>query len=75
MSQKLPVGSFKWIEDTSQFYKNFIVIYREYSGEGYFFEVDVQYLEELDELYFDLPFLPKRIENEKVEKLCSQLSW
>ena len=39
-----------------------------------FSEVDVQYLEELDELYFDLPFLPKRIENEKVEKLCSQLS-
>ena len=27
--------------------------------EGYFFEVDIQYLEKLDELDNDLPFLPK----------------
>ena len=74
MPQKLPVGSFKWVEDTSQFYKKFIVIYSEYSGKDIFSEVDVQYLEELQELYFDLPFLPKRMEIEKVEKLCSQLS-
>ena len=36
---------------------------------GYFLEVDVQYIEELDELHNDLPFLPERMKIEKVEKL------
>ena len=29
MSQKLPVSNFDWIEDTSQYNKNFIKIYKE----------------------------------------------
>ena len=35
--------------------------YNEESNEGYFLEVDVQYLEKLQKLYNDLPFLPKRM--------------
>ena len=57
------------IKDTSQFNKNFIKNYSEERDEGYFFEVDVQYLEKLRELHNDLPFLPKRIKIENWESL------
>ena len=43
MSQKLPANGFEWIEDTSQFNKVFIKIYKEEKDEGYFLEVVVQY--------------------------------
>ena len=36
--------------------------------EGHFLEVDVKYLEKLDELHNDLPFLTERMKIEKVEK-------
>ena len=58
MSQKLPVNNFEWIKDTSKFNEDFIKNYNEESDEGYFLEVDVQYLERLHELHNDLPFLP-----------------
>ena len=73
MSQKLPVNNFEWIKDTSQFNEDFIKNYNEESDEGYFFEVDVQYLEKLHELHNDLPFLPERMKIEKVEKLVANL--
>ena len=44
MSQNLPVGVFKYVENTHQFYKDFIKNCNEYSDGGYFLEVDVQYL-------------------------------
>ena len=54
MLQKLPANNFEWIKDTSQFNKDFIKNYNEKSDEGYFLEVDVQYLEKLHELHNDL---------------------
>ena len=42
--------------------------YHEESDEGYFLEVDVQYLEKLHELHNDIPFSPERKKIEKVEK-------
>ena len=54
MSQKLLVYNFEWIKDTSQFNEDFIKDYNEESDEGYFNEVDVQYIEKLQ-------FLPKRM--------------
>ena len=51
MSQKLPVSNFESIEDPSQFNKKFIKNYNEESDEGYFLEVDAEYLEKLHELY------------------------
>ena len=42
--------------------------YHEESDEGYFLEVDVQYLEKLLELHNDIPFSPERKKIEKVEK-------
>ena len=50
MSQKLSVNKFQWVEDTSQFNKDFIKSYNEESDEGYFLEVDGQYPQKLDEL-------------------------
>ena len=53
--------------------KIFIKNYNEESDEGYFLEVDVQYPEKLHEIHNDLPFLPERMEIEKVEKLFNNL--
>ena len=44
MSQKLPVNNFERIKNISQCNKYFIKNYNEKSHEGYFLEVNVQYL-------------------------------
>ena len=59
MSRKLLLN--EWIKDTSQFNEYFIKIYNEENDEGYFFEVDVQYPENLHDLHNDLPFLLERM--------------
>ena len=45
MSQKLPVDSFKWVEedDLLKFNKSFIKNYDENSDKGYILEVNVEY--------------------------------
>ena len=65
--------NFERIKDTSQFNEDFIINYNEKSDEGYFREVDVQYLENLQEIYNYLQFLPERMKIEKVEKLVANL--
>ena len=50
MSHILLLGTFKWVEKTSQFSKDFIENYNEDKDIGYFLEVDLQYTEELHEL-------------------------
>ena len=57
MSEKLPVDSFKWVENASQFDKDFIENYNEDSDEGYILEIDIQYPKELHDLHNDLDFL------------------
>ena len=42
ISQKLPLNDSEWLEDTSQFNKDFIKNCNEENDEGYFLEVDVQ---------------------------------
>ena len=73
MSQKLPVNNFEWIKDTSQVNEAFIKSYNKGIDEGYFLEVDVQYLEILRKLHNDLPFLPEGMKTGKVEKLVADL--
>ena len=68
MLQKLPVNNFEWMEDTSEFNEDFIKHYNEESCAGSFLEVDTQYLEILHELHNVLPFLPERMQIEKVDK-------
>ena len=45
MSQKLLINNCEWINDTSQFYEDFLENYNEESNKGCFLEVDVKYLE------------------------------
>ena len=59
MSQKLPVNSFEWIKNNSQFNEYFI---KKYNDKGYFREVDVQYFEKLHKVHNDLRFLSERME-------------
>ena len=54
-------------------YAEIIFLNYEESDEGYFFKVDVQYLEKLHEVHNDLPFLPERMKIEKVVKLVTNL--
>ena len=69
MSQMLPVNGFKEVEYTSQFTKDFLKNYNEDSDEGCFFEVDVQYLENLHNLFNYLVFLPERMKLKMPKKL------
>ena len=57
---KASVNNFVWIENTSQFNEDFIKNYNEESEEGYFLEVNVQYLKKLDEFYNNLPSLQEK---------------
>ena len=66
MSRNLPVNNFKWVEKTSAFNEDFVKSYNDESEEGYFLDVDVQYPENLHNLYNDLPFLSERMKIEKV---------
>ena len=68
VSQKLSLNGFMWAEDLSDF-----VIYNEKSKEGYSLEVDIQYLKNLHNIRNDLPFLPERMNIEKVEKVIPNL--
>ena len=73
MSEKLPVNNFERIKVTFQFNEDFIKNYNEESDEGYYLEVNVQYLDKLYELHNDLPFLLERMKIKKVEKLAANL--
>ena len=59
MSLSLPVSNFEWIEDTFQFNEDYVRSYDEGSDEGYFLQVDVQYLKNLHERHNNLLFLPE----------------
>ena len=73
MSQKLLLKYFKWVEDVSELNEDFIKCYSDGSDERYFLEVDVQYPENLHNLYYGLSLLPKRIKIKKVDKLLGNL--
>ena len=73
MSQKLPVNSFKWIEDTSRISEEFIKNYNENNNKGYTLEVDVKYPKKLHDLHSDFPFLPKGMKIDKCKKLVCNL--
>ena len=73
MPQKLPVDNFEWIKDTSQYNEDLIKSYNGESDEGYFLDVDFQFLEKLHELHNDLPFLPERIKIQIFKNLVVNL--
>ena len=61
MLQKLPVNNFDLIKETSQFNEDFTKNYTEENDDGYFLEVDVQYLKKLHQFHNDLSFLIERM--------------
>ena len=64
--EKFPVAGFKWVENTSQFNKNFKKKKKKCSDdsdEEYFLESDFKCYEKLHDLNNDSPFLPERIKN------------
>ena len=67
MSQKVSVNDFKWVEDTSKFNEDFIKYYNNEGDEEYFLGVDVQYPENLYNLYKDLTFLRERVKIGNIE--------
>ena len=73
VSQKSPVNDFKWVEDTSQFTKDFMENYNEDKDESYFLEVDVQYHQKLYNLHNDLPSRYESMKIENIEKLLANL--
>ena len=73
MLQKLPVKNFEWIEDSSQFNKDFVKNYNEESDKRYSIKVDVQYTKKVQEIHNDLLFLWENRKIEKEEKLVANL--
>ena len=73
MSQKLPVNGFKWVNDISGINEEFIKNYDENNDQLYILEVDVKYPKKLHDFHSDLPFLPKRMEIDKCNKLACNL--
>ena len=67
MSQRLPLGGFKRVEETSQFKEDLIKSYND-DIDNAFPEVDVKYPENLHNLHNDLPSLNEIMIIEKVEK-------
>ena len=67
MSQKLPVNGFTWVDE------RFIKDYDKNSNNGYFLEVDVEYLKKLFKLHSDLSFLPERNKIKKCNKLACNI--
>ena len=63
ISQNLPLGCFKWVEEISQSNKGFIKSYNLDSDMEYFLEGDIHYLEELHRLHNDLLFFTRKNEN------------
>ena len=73
MSQKFPVGDFKWKKNISKFNEGFIKNYDEDSDKGYLFEADVEYPMCLHDLHSDLLFLSERMKIDKCSKLACNL--
>ena len=70
----VPINNFEWIKNAFQFNEDFMKNHNQKSDEGYFLEKYIlKNFEQLQELYNDLPFLPKRMKIGKVEKLVANL--
>ena len=72
MSQKLPVDSFEWVEDTWRSWR-FHGKLQWKSYEGNFLKIYVMYPEKLHEIHNDLSFLTERMEFEKIKKFVANL--
>ena len=58
MSQYLPYGGFKWLNNVDKFD---VMSINDKSPTGYFLEVDLEYPDELQELHNDYPLAPEKL--------------
>ena len=65
----MPVGGFKWVENKSQFSKDFIENCNEDCDEGYFLEVNVQILKNYMTLIMICHFYLKEWKLKKLKNL------
>ena len=73
MSQPLPAGEFKWVNDLSRFTPDEIGRLAKRGSKGYLLEVDAKYPKELHDLHNDLPFMCEKMKINKAEKLVPNL--
>ena len=73
MSEYLPYGEFKWLENVDEFDVNSII---EKSEIGYFLEVDLEYPDELHELHKEYPLAPEKlaVSSDMVSKYCKRIA-
>ena len=58
MTEYLPYGEFKWLNNIDRFDVNLI---NEKNKIGYYLEVDLEYSKELHELHNDYPLAPEKL--------------
>ena len=73
MSQPLPTGGFKWVNNLSRFTPDEIGRLAKHGSKGYLLDVNVKYPKELHNLHNDLLFMCEKMKINKVEKLVPNL--
>ena len=73
MSQKLPTGGFKWVNEVRKFSLEKIGSLAIDDSKSYLLEVDVKYPKELHDWHNDLPFMCEKMKINKVDKLVPNL--
>ena len=74
MTEKLPVGGFKWVNDISKIDEDLVKDYNKNDNKGYILDVDVDYPNKLQNLHSDPPFLPERMVINNTKKLVCNLN-
>ena len=74
MSEWLPYGGFEWLKNFDGFDGNSV---SDKSETGYFFEVDLEYPDELHELHNDYPLAPEKltVSSDILSKYCKKNCW
>ena len=73
VSEYLPYGEFKWLENV---HKLDVMSINEKSEIEYFLEVDLEYPDELHELHNDYPLAPEKlvVTNDMLSKYCKRIA-
>ena len=73
MSNYLPYGKFKWLKNVDGFD---VISISEKSPIGYFLEIDLEYPDELHELYNDYPLAPEKfaVSSNVLSKYCKKIA-
>ena len=73
VTEKLPVGGFKWVENIFKIDEEYIKNYNENGDVGFFLKVYFEYPKELHDLHSVLPFFPEKMEINGPSKLACTL--